>query len=263
MEGAMSERERVVSEVERYWREAGLTPEDIAEMKSELDQHLVDALANHRTVDDVVGDRARFAESWASARRGRPVVRWDDVQSGKARRDRDTRRDLIFYGIASAALLVAALVAARQGGNQVDNETWRWMWTILAVVMGIGEIFTAGFFLLPFAIGAAAAALLAWLNVVVVAQWLVFFGVSIFSLAYLRRFIGRQDEGEQPRVGANRWKGELGVVLLDIDPHAGTGMVRVLNEEWRATAPQPIPAGAQVIVTEIQGARLIVERLES
>lgn len=259
----MTERESVVNEVERYWREAGLSAEDITEMKSELDQHLADALMNHRTVEDVVGDRAVFAESWASARRGRPAVSWDDVQSGKARRDRDTRRDLIFYGIAPAAMLVAALVAARQGGNQVDNETWRWMWTILAVVMGIGEIFTAGFFLLPFALGAAAAALLAWLNVVVVAQWLVFFGVSIFSLAYLRRFIGRQDEGEQPRVGANRWKGELGVVLHDIDPHAGTGMVRVLNEEWRATAPQPIPAGAQVIVTEIQGARLIVERLES
>jgi membrane protein implicated in regulation of membrane protease activity len=252
-----------MGEVERYWREAGLSSEDVAEMSAELDQHLSEALISGRSVEDVIGDRATFAESWAAARRGRPVVRWDDVQSGRARRDRATRRDLALYGLATAALLVAAYVVARQGGEQVDNEIWRWMWTILAVVMGIGEIFTAGFFLLPFAIGATAAAILAWLNVVVLAQWLVFFGVSIFSLAYLRRFIGRQDEGEQPRVGANRWKGELGVVLHDIDPHTGTGMVRVLNEEWRATAPAPIPAGAQVIVTEIQGARLIVERLES
>jgi len=259
----MTERDRVLTEVERYWREAGLSAEEVAEMRTELDQHLSDALVHGRSVDDVIGDRGRFAESWATARKGRPVVRWDDVQSGKAGRDRDTRRDLIFYGIASAALLVAALVVARQGGDQVENELWRWLWTIFAVVMGIGEIFTAGFFLLPFAIGATAAAILAWLNVVVVAQWLVFFGVSIFSLAYLRRFIGRQDEGEQPRVGANRWKGELGVVLLDIDPHSGTGMVRVLNEEWRATAPQPIPAGSQVIVVDVHGARLVVERLES
>lgn len=259
----MTERDRVLSEVERYWQEAGLTVEDVAEMRAELDQHLNEALMNGRTVDDVIGDRARFAENWATARRGRPVVRWNDVQSGKARRDRDTRRDLIFYGVASGALLLAAFAVARQGGNAVENELWRWMWTIFAVVLGIGEIFTAGFFLLPFAIGAAAAAILAWLNVVVIAQWLVFFGVSIFSLAYLRRFIGRQDEGEQPRVGANRWKGELGVVLHDIDPHSGTGMVRVLNEEWRATAPQPIPTGAQVIVVDVQGARLVVERLES
>jgi len=145
----------------------------------------------------------------------------------------------------------------------VDNEFWRWAWTIFAIVMGIGEIFTLGFFLLPFAIGAAAAAILAWFDAAVVAQWLVFFGVSIFSLAYLRRFIGRQDEGEQPRVGANRWVGSEGLVLQDIDPHTGAGMVRILHEEWRATALAPIEVGARVVVTEIKGARLIVEQLEN
>ena len=92
----------------------------------------------------------------------------------------------------------------------MDNEVWRWLWTIFAIVMGIGEIFTAGFFLLPFAVGAAAAAILAWFNAAILAQWLVFFGVSIFSFAFLRRYIGRQDEGEQPRVGANRWVGSEG-----------------------------------------------------
>jgi membrane protein implicated in regulation of membrane protease activity len=144
----------------------------------------------------------------------------------------------------------------------VENEVWRWLWTILAVVMAIGEIFTAGFFLLPFAIGAAAAAILAWLSAPVVAQWLVFFGVSFVSLAYLRRFIGHQDEGEQPRVGANRWLGEEGLVLADIDPHTGAGMVKVLNEEWRATANQPIAADVEIVVTAVEGARLIVEPLE-
>ena len=67
----------------------------------------------------------------------------------------------------------------------MDNEVWRWLWTIFAIVMGIGEIFTAGFFLLPFAVGAAAAAILAWFNAAILAQWLVFFGVSIFSFAFL------------------------------------------------------------------------------
>ena len=118
----------------------------------------------------------------------------------------------------------------------MDNEVWRWLWTIFAIVMGIGEIFTAGFFLLPFAIGAAAAAILAWADVAVLAQWLVFFGVSILSLVVLRRFISRQDEGEQPKVGANRWVGVRGIVLEDIDPQSGAGMVRVATEEWRATS---------------------------
>ena len=141
----------------------------------------------------------------------------------------------------------------------MDNEVWRWLWTIFAIVMGIGEIFTVGFFLLPFAIGAAVAALLAWANVALLAQWLVFFGVSILSLVFLRRFIGRQDEGEQPRVGANRWVGVQGVVLEDIDPQSGAGMVRVATEEWRATAVVPIPKNTQIVVTEVQGTRFMVE----
>lgn len=141
----------------------------------------------------------------------------------------------------------------------MDNEVWRWLWTIFAIVMGIGEIFTAGFFLLPFAIGAAAAAILAWADVAVLAQWLVFFGVSILSLVVLRRFISRQDEGEQPKVGANRWVGVRGIVLEDIDPQSGAGMVRVATEEWRATSQMPIAKDARIIVTEVRGTRFVVE----
>ena len=144
----------------------------------------------------------------------------------------------------------------------MDNDTWRWMWTFFALAMGIGEIFTAGFFLLPFAIGAAAAAILAWFDITIIAQWLVFFGVSAFSFAYLRRYIGRQDEGEQPRVGANRWTGAEGVVLETIDPVTGTGMVRILNEEWRATAMGRVETGARVMVSEVKGTRLVVEPIE-
>jgi membrane protein implicated in regulation of membrane protease activity len=141
----------------------------------------------------------------------------------------------------------------------LDNEVWRWLWTIFAVAFGIGEMFTAGFFLLPFAIGGAFAAILAWIGAPIIAQWLVFFGVSTISMVYLRKFIGRQDEGVQPRVGANRWIGSEGIVLQAIDPNSGAGMVRILNEEWRATAEGAIPAGSKIVVTEVKGARLIVE----
>lgn len=259
----MTDRDEVLEDVERYWIEAGLSEDEVSEMRAELAQHLDDAAANGRTVEDVVGDRARFAESWATARRGRPVATWEDVQSGRTRTRKASLRDLALYGIGAAAVVAAAAAVAGNGGGDVDNEIWRWLWTIFAIVMGIGEIFTAGFFLLPFAIGGGAAAILAWVGANVLAQWLVFFGVTIFSLAYLRKYIGHQDEVEQPRVGANRWIGSEGVVLDSIDPHSGAGMVRVLNEEWRATALQPIKAGARIVVTEVQGARLMVEQLEN
>ncbi|HEX6302163.1 MAG TPA: NfeD family protein [Acidimicrobiia bacterium] len=257
----MSDRSHMISEVEQYWLEIGLSVETVAEMRDELERHLIEAELDGRSIDDVIGDKAAFAEGWAAARRGRSVASWADVQSGRIRRRKESRRELILYGTGSVALVAAVAVAA-QGGGDVDNEVWRWVWTIFAIAVGIGEIFTAGFFLLPFAIGGAAAGILAWVDAPAIAQWLVFFGVSTISLVYLRRFIGRQDEGEQPRVGANRWVGSEGVVLEGIDPHSGTGMVRILNEEWRAAAPGKIPAGSRIVVTAVDGARLVVERLE-
>ena len=259
----MSDRERILADVEIYWHEAGLSDAEVAEMKSELSQHLDEAAAHGRGIQDVIGDTALFAESWASARRGKPVVGWQEVKSGRARTRRAAHRELALYGIGSVALIAAAAAVAGNGGGDVDNEIWRWLWTVFAVAMGIGEMFTAGFFLLPFAIGGAAAAILAWVGANLLAQWLVFFGVTIFALAYLRRYIGHQDDLEQPRVGANRWIGSEGVVLEAIDPHGGSGMVRVLNEEWRATALAPIKTGARIVVTDVQGARLVVEQLES
>lgn len=261
----MDRQDELTAEIERYWRETGVPRSAIVEMTREFKQHLADAAGDGRTVGEVVGpDPAVFAEEWAAAyrRRRSSTATWHEVQSGKAERTRRGRRDLVVYGISTVAI-VAAVAVAGQGGNDVDNEVWRWLWTIFAIVMGIGEMFTAGFFLLPFAIGAAAAAILAWLDVSLLAQWLVFFGLSIFSLAYLRRFINRQDEGDQPMVGANRWVGDVGVVLEDIDPMTGAGMVKILQEEWRATADQPIEAGARIVVTDLKGTRLTVERLES
>lgn len=251
----------LLAEIERYWRETGVPASAVSEMRLELEQHLAAAGGEGRSAVDVVGhDPAAFAEEWAAAFRVRrtSTASWREVQTGTAKKKRENRRDLMLYGLGSVAV-VAAVAFAGQGGNDVDSEIWRWLWTIFAIVLGIGEIFTAGFFLLPFAIGAGAAAILAWVGSPVLAQWLVFFGLSVFSLAYLRRFIGRQDEGEQPRVGANRWVGQEGRVVEDIDPDTDAGMVMVLREEWRATANQRIPSGTRILVTEIKGARLTVE----
>ncbi|HEX6947901.1 MAG TPA: NfeD family protein [Acidimicrobiia bacterium] len=251
----------IVTELVAYWQEAGLDRSAIEEMRAELETHLEEAEKRGGRTDLVVSDLAGLAEQWAEARLGRRVPSWKDVQSGREKRRRETRRDSILYGFAVVALVSAAAVAGRGGAN-VDNEAWRWVWTIFALVMGIAEMFTAGFFLLPFAIGAAAAAILAWLDVNQITQWLVFFGVTAFAFAYLRRYVGRQDQEVQPAVGANRWIGAEGVVLETVDPLTGAGLVRVLSEEWRATSPGRIEVGTRIQVVDVSGTRLVVEPLE-
>lgn len=254
--------QRTVDDCARYWRETGLPGGVIREMSNQLGEHLREATAAGKPVQKVVGPSlADFAESWAAEHRGRrPVRKWDEVRTGTTSLRRRNSRELILYGLGIVALVVA--VGISRGDPAVDNEIWRWLWTGLALAMAIGEIFTAGFFLLPFSLGAAAAAVLAWTGVGLTVQWLVFFGVSLIAFVYLRRFIDRQDQMVAPSVGANRWANSKGLVLEAIDPISASGLVRIGGEEWRATADQPIPAGTQVLVLEVTGSKLVVTPIE-
>ncbi len=143
----------------------------------------------------------------------------------------------------------------------MDDELWRWIWLGAAAVFGIGEMITAGFFLLPFAAGAIAAAVLAFANVNPAIQGIVFLVVSILALVWLRRYAAKGDE-RQASVGANRFSGETALVLDPIDRIAGTGKVRMDTEIWRATTDgDPIPADSEVRIIAVRGTRLVVEPL--
>ena len=249
------------ADCERYWLETRVPRKTANEMRTELEQHLTEAAIEGKPPSVVVGpDLAAFAEAWASEQRGRAgqLPTWQDVNSGNAAKRRNAQYALLAYVLVVAAI-TALGYAFGKGDEGMDFEVWRWVWTILAVVMLIGEIFTAGFFLLPFGIGAAAAGLLAWLEAGLAAQWITFFIVSIISLLYVRRFVHDQDDFEPTPVASNRYLHAKATVLETIDPAAGTGMVRMESEEWRATADgETIEVGEVVRVERISGSRLIV-----
>ena len=144
----------------------------------------------------------------------------------------------------------------------MDTEAWRWFWTGLAVILSVGEIFSPGFFLLPFGLGAGVSAILAWAGVGGTPfHWVVFVLVSGGLLLGLRPFIRRQDEESRKPIGANRYLEKQGVVLETIDPVAGKGLVRVDTEKWRATTRDgsSISEGEVVTVVGVTGSRLLVE----
>lgn len=140
-----------------------------------------------------------------------------------------------------------------------EVEIWRWVWTGVTMVFAVGEIITAGFFLLPFAVGGAVAAVLAWIGVGVGWQWASFLIVSVVSLFFMRRFSADAEPG--PAIGANRYADAVGTVIEAVDPDTLTGSVRIGTEVWRADATEAIEAGARVRVTDVSGTRMQVERL--
>lgn len=255
--------QRLIADCEKYWRSTGVPRREVTSMRNELRQHLDEALAESRSMNDVVGPSpAAFAESWAAEHRDLDANRaWESITKSDPERDREKRFALVSYIIGAVAIVGGIITGALiRGETSLDDQTWQWAWTLFAIGFGIGEILTVAFFLLPFAIGAAAAALLAWLGVSLLAQWFVFFGVSLIAFAYMRRFIVAQDALEQPRVGANRWIGMEGIVLQDIDNDLSVGMVRVEAEEWRAISDDGtiVPSGSRIRVIDVRGARVVV-----
>ena len=141
-------------------------------------------------------------------------------------------------------------------------EFWRWVWLVATVVFGLGEIAVAGsFFLAPFALGAAVAAILGFAGVAVAVQWAVFLAVSVASFLALRPLARRMDrEGPELGIGAHRQVGQSARVIEPIDGSHDTGVVVLGGERWRAESADghAVPAGARVSVVKVRGTRLLI-----
>lgn len=146
-----------------------------------------------------------------------------------------------------------------------DAQVWASIWLGLAATFGVGELLVAGsFFLIPFALGALAAAIMTFLTGWAWLGLLTFFVGSLGAFVGLRPFADRMDDsiGNPLGVGANRLVGDVGVVLEAIGAGAGsTGMVSVGAEQWKAESHHNValPVGGQVRVVEVRGTRVLVE----
>jgi len=140
-------------------------------------------------------------------------------------------------------------------------EDWL-LWLILAVIFGVGEIATLGFFLAPFAGGAAVAAVVSAAGAPFVAALAVFLVVSVVLLAALRP-LARSHRRMPPqiRTGTAALVGKSATVLERIANSEGVGCVRIDGEIWTARAymdEETYEAGTRVQVVEIRGATALV-----
>ena len=133
-------------------------------------------------------------------------------------------------------------------------------WLIVAVIFGVGEVLTAGFFLAPFAVGAVVAALISALGGGLVVSGLAFLAVSTVSLLGLRPIARRHLRlPAQLRTGTAALVGRTATVVEQVTD--GSGCVRLDGEIWSARAfdeDEVIEPGTRVHVMEIRGATALV-----
>lgn len=136
-----------------------------------------------------------------------------------------------------------------------------WIWMAIAALFVVGEIFTAGFFLLWFGIGAAAAGILALAGLGIGWQLGAFVIISGALFVVSRRFAEKFSKQQPPGIGADRFIGKQGIVLEEIDNANDTGRIRMHKEEWRGESEtgENIQVGARVEVVRLVGTHLVVK----
>jgi len=136
------------------------------------------------------------------------------------------------------------------------------VWLGAACVLGIGEMHQGGFYLAPFAIGAALAAVVSLLGVGALLSTLLFLVASGIVFGALRP-VARRHRRLPPsiRTGAAALVGRPAIVIERIANGEGVGCVKIDGEVWTARSydeDEIIDAGERVEVVEIRGATALV-----
>jgi membrane protein implicated in regulation of membrane protease activity len=143
------------------------------------------------------------------------------------------------------------------------------LWAVLAATLIVAEMFTSGFVLLWFGIGALAAAFLGLLGVdSLFVQFMVFAVVSIGLTAASRtifiNYFSREKTGGSLRSGVDALPGKIGTVVSSSKGALHEGAVKVFGSTWTAyPAPgePPLEAGERVCVDSVEGASIYVKRI--
>lgn len=147
------------------------------------------------------------------------------------------------------------------------SQAWL-IWLIIAAIFVAAEVFTSGFFLLWFGIGALSAAIMAMLGVEsIAAQTLVFLVASgalvIASRTIFEKFLNRPAETNRLRSGIDTIIGQVGAVVESSRGALNEGAVRVYGAVWTAfpaEGERPLREGDSVTVERIEGNAIYVRR---
>jgi len=148
-----------------------------------------------------------------------------------------------------------------KGGECMDISV-SVIWLIITVVLSVIEIFTMGLVTIWFAAGAAIAFFLALFDAPLSVQIGAFLVVSILVLVLVRPIAARHFNNRLKKTNIDAYVGRKLIAKTDIDNLKGTGKVDMDGSTWLAVSSVDnivIPAGSEVKVVEVKGAKLIVE----
>ena len=136
-------------------------------------------------------------------------------------------------------------------------------WLLASAVFLLIEILTLGLTSIWFAGGAVVAAIAALFGVPFLVQMLLFIVVTCLLFALTRPVEKRYLNNRVQKTNTDALIGQTALVKETINNMESKGYVQLNGQDWTARSAEAgeiIPAGCEVVVKEIQGVKLIVER---
>ena len=138
------------------------------------------------------------------------------------------------------------------------------LWFVLMCVFLAAEAGTVSLVSIWFAAGSLASLAVSLLGGEFWLQMVVFFVVSIVSLASLRPILKKYFNPKLHKTNVDAVIGTTGKVITAIDNIQATGQVKIAGMEWtaRSTDGQPIEEGTIVVVDRVEGVKVYVSKQE-
>jgi membrane protein implicated in regulation of membrane protease activity len=142
----------------------------------------------------------------------------------------------------------------------MDSLIWLWLGIILITL--IVEFITSDMVAIWFTAAAIPSFILALLDVNEIFQIIAFVVVSVLLLSLTRPFVMKYFKTNEIKSNVDAIMGQTGIVIKEITPTT-VGRIKIRSGEWSAIAKETIGLGENVRILDIEGVKLIVERLDS
>ena len=136
------------------------------------------------------------------------------------------------------------------------------VWIGFVIFMLLCEGFTTQLVSIWFAVGALCAAVSSLITSFVLVQVIVFIVVTCGTLIATKPLVDKYKKGhKEVKTNSDRFIGQTGVMLTDIDTLESVGQVKVSGEVWTAKLknPTPVKKDDKVKILAIEGVKMIVE----
>ncbi|MCD7806116.1 MAG: NfeD family protein [Lachnospiraceae bacterium] len=137
-------------------------------------------------------------------------------------------------------------------------------WLLMVVVMLVAELLTLGLTTIWFAFGALVALVLAAVGSPFAVQFGAFAVVSLLVMALARNAALEHFNHDRARTNVDALVGQKAIVTQSISNVKAQGQAVLNGMEWtaRGTTEEEIEEGAVVVVRNVSGVKLIVEKEE-